>query len=294
MMEFKYRVGRHPIVYWMLILMLLLLIGCAVFIYQSKYSLEISRYEITSDKITEPIRIVHLSDLHNSVFGEGNSRLVKAVAEQKPDIILLTGDMVTVYEENSETTVQLIELLLEIAPVYFSYGNHEKMYEIKYSADLTAIFEAAGAHVLDAEYEDILIKGQQVRLGGVCGYCVPEESASEYMADEQRFLKAFQNTKQLKILMCHMPVAWIDYGSLDSWGIDCVFSGHAHGGQIRLPFVGGMYAPDQGWFIGREAGLYHSQDGNRTMVLSRGLGNSTFIPRFNNRPEVVVVDMTGE
>lgn len=115
--------------------------------------------------------------------------------------------------------------------------------------------------------------------------------SGEARQHETRFMEAFQNTELPKILMCHMPYSWIVQGSLDSWDVDVVLCGHVHGGQVRIPWVGGLWAPDQGWFPGRECGLYWSKDGSRVMVLSRGLGNTDRYPRFNNIPEISVLEL---
>ncbi len=259
-------------------------------LYSSKYHLSISPYTIETDKLDASIRIVQLTDLHNSVFGQNNSRLIARVAEQEPDLILITGDLLNENEQRTDIAVGLIEGLTEIAPVYVSYGNHEKGYEERYGAELRKLYTEAGATVLEYDWVDLTVKGQSIRLGGLYGYCLPAKylETGEARERECNFLKAFQDTDATTILMCHMPVCWIMNGSLDEWNVDIVFAGHAHGGQVRIPFVGGLWAPDQEWFPGRESGLYFSEAGKKVLVLSRGLGNTEKIPRFNNVPEVLV------
>ena len=269
-----------------------LILSASFSLYASKHFLMCSYYEIRDERIEHPFRIVLLSDLHNSIFGKGNKRLIKKVLEQKPDIVLVTGDLINENEENLEIALTLLESLSKKVPVYVSYGNHEANYEIKYGKDITFLYEEAGASVLDFAYEEIEINGQRIRLGGIYAYCLPEKYKSKARKDgEVDFLKDFQNTSVYTILMCHVPVTWIRNGSLNEWDCDLVLSGHAHGGQIRIPFVGGLYAPDQGYFCGKEEGLYFSDDQTKIMLLTRGLGNTENIPRFNNIPEIVVIDI---
>ena len=259
----------------------------------SKYALEVTNYVLSSPKLTAPIRVVQMTDLHNSEFGENNERLVRMVARQHPDLILMTGDMLNGREDKTEIAVNLVQRLTEVAPVYFSYGNHEVTHERTFARDLTALFEEAGATVLDRTYEDVTVNGQTIRLGGIYGYCLPEKylRTGEAKRWECEFLKEFQDTESYTLLLAHLPMCWIRNDNLDIWQIDCVFSGHEHGGQIRLPLIGGLYAPDQGFFPGRSCGIYASQDGRRVMVLSRGLGSGVGVPRFNNVPEIVVADI---
>lgn len=273
-------------------LLLCMMAVAAWCVFGSVYGLEVTNYVLSTPKLTAPIRVVQLTDLHNSEFGEDNARLVEMVRKQQPDIILLTGDMLNGDEPETQVAVSVIRQLTDVAPVYAALGNHEKANRKVFGTDVTALYEQAGAMVLELSYADVEVDGQTIRLGGVLGFCLSEEylCTGEARAYEIEYLKAFQDTELLTILMCHYPLCWIENDNLEAWEIDYIFCGHVHGGQIRLPIIGGIYAPDQGLFPGRECGLYYSADRERVMVLSRGLG-SRGVPRINNVPEIVVVDI---
>lgn len=261
--------------------------------YKSNYSLACTFYRIQTSKLYEPIRTVQITDLHNSIFGEKNQELVDLVAKQSPDLILITGDLVNSRETRTDIVTDLITELCGIAPVYVSLGNHEVEYEKNYGIDIVQLYEAAGAVVLDRQFQDIEVNDMRVRIGGIYGYCLPEKYLKTNEADPEEcaFLSEFQNTNLYTILLCHIPVCWLISDGLDEWNVDCVFSGHVHGGQVILPLAGGMYAPDLGWFPGKLQGLYSSADGGSMMVLSTGLGSTELVPRFNNIPEIVTVDI---
>ena len=205
----------------------------------------------------------------------------------------MTGDLINSNENNTNIATNLITSLCDIALVYVSIGNHEIEYRGNYGIDIVQLYEEAGAIVLDKQYEDIIVNGQRIRLGGIYGYCLPAKylKTKEANPEECAYLTDFQSTDSYTILMCHMPVCWLINDGLNEWNIDCVLAGHAHGGQIRIPYIGGLWAPDQGWFPGRESGLYYSSDNNKVLVLSRGLGSNKKIPRFNNIPEIVVINL---
>lgn len=261
--------------------------------YQSKNSLICTSYSIKTNKIQKSIRLVQITDLHNSIFGENNQDLLDLVAEQSPDLILITGDLLNSDESETDIATNLISSLGSIAPVYVSLGNHEVEYQQQFGTDIIRLYEDAGAVVLDRQYQDFEVNGQKLRLGGIYGYCLPAKYLETNEADPEEcaFLSDFQNTDLYTILMCHMPVCWMLNDGLDEWDVDCVLAGHVHGGQVVLPLIGGVYAPDMGWFPGKLQGLYSSTDGSSTMVLSTGLGNTESVPRFNNVPEVVTVDI---
>lgn len=248
---------------WTLIISVLLFLGITNCqnLDQSKHSLSYSSYQIPSDKIDTPIRILQLTDLHNSEFGEDNQELIDRIASQSPDLILLTGDLLNSGEPVTEIATNLISSLCEIAPVYLSLGNHEIEYQDNFGTDVTQLYQAAGAIVLEHQYRDITVKGQSLRIGGIYGYCLPDKYLETEEADlsECMFLWDFENTDRYKILLSHLPIAWLKNDALEEWNMDCVFSGHLHGGQVILPGIGGVYAPDMGWFPGRLKGVFDSQ-----------------------------------
>lgn len=288
----KKRSSKKIIVSVILIAVVFLICLSGKSLYDSKYSLICSEYSIESEKLTAPIRVVQISDLHNSIFGADNNRLIDMVKMQNPDIILMTGDLLNGDEEDISVSVNVISALHEIAPIYLSLGNHEIMYRQNFDTDPVKFFESAGAIVLDKEYVDLEVNGQQIRIGGIYGYCLPEKylKTGEANLQECQWMSDFQNTSRYTILMCHMPSAWLLNGGLDEWDVDSVFAGHTHGGQIILPFIGGVYGPDFGFFPGELEGVYYSQRNDSALVLSRGLGSTQSVPRFNNIPEIVTVN----
>lgn len=283
---------RHK---WVFVIIVLLLAGIMVgrSLYQSKYSLSCTLYQISSDKIDTPVRIVQLTDLHNSEFGENNQELIDRVTAQFPDLILITGDLLNADETRTDIATNLIFALCDIAPVYISLGNHEIEYHENFGKDIVELYQNSGAEVLEWKYKDITINGQHLRLGGIYGYCLSDKYLKTEEADPEEcaFMTDFQETDLFTVLMCHIPVCWMINDGLDEWDVDCVFSGHVHGGQAILPLIGGVFAPDMSWFPGRLEGIFSSEMGNKALVLSRGLGNTENIPRFNNIPEIVVVDL---
>lgn len=253
----------------------------------SQKCLIVRQYTYRNPKIAAPIRTVQLTDLHNYQYGRDNQRLIAKIQKQKPDVIFMTGDMLNEDEDRTDILLHLVREACAIAPVYFSLGNHEVGYEKTYGeGDLTEQLEAAGAVVLEKEYVDTKIAGQEVRIGGACGYLLPEDWED---GSEQPFLEAFVQTDRLKILLSHVPEGLLLWKSMEYWDVDLVFSGHVHGGQVRVPFVGGLFDPEEGFFPTYTRGMFSC--GNGTMILSAGLGSSRGIPRVNNLPEIVVCDI---
>lgn len=260
-------------------------------LWTSQKVLRVKYYKYENDKLLNRIKIVQLSDLHNYQFGKNNKRLLEKIEKETPDAIFMTGDMLNDDEENITQFIRLIEDASQIAPVYASLGNHEVAYIENYgeNVDLRRQMEEAGAIVLEQEYVDTEIAGQQVRIGGVYGYVLAED---EDDGSEQRFMEKFEDTDRFKILLSHMSEGLLLWKSLEKWKVDIVFSGHIHGGQVRLPIIGGLYAQEEGFFPTYTKGMFEL--GNGTLILSAGLGSSRGIPRVNNLPEIVVCEMQGE
>ena len=279
------------IILWILAVCVCIAAG-AVSYALSLHGLCISNYEINAEEGAN-LRIAFLADLHNNTFGTDNDRLLSRVSEQAPDLIVIAGDLINSDsdEQNLDTACQLLTDLGRIAPVYLSYGNHEKEYEQLHSVDLKEIFSETGSIVLDRDYLDVDVNGSPLRIGGIYGYCLPEKYGVEARAEETTFLKDFQDTDRYTILLTHMPVCWMKNDGLEEWDVDLVLSGHVHGGQVIIPFVGGLYGPDFGWFPGKLYGKFDSADRERSLVVTKGLGSHEKIPRFNNIPEIVTVEI---
>ena len=188
-----------------------------------------------------------------------NQKLINQVSNQNPDLILITGDLLNSNEDNVGIATNLIKKLSDISEVYVSMGNHERDYTQRTGLDIKSIYINSGAIVLDEEYLDIEVNNQQLRIGGVFGYCLPQRYYKEkgFQQQQCRLLTEFQNTNKYKILMSHLPYAWWNYGFGNEWNVDLVLCGHTHGGQIILPFIGGVYDGETGWFPGYIAGYKH-------------------------------------
>ena len=223
---------------------------CGVSVYRSTTMLTTVRYELKTD-MTESIRIVQLTDLHGKVFGEGNDELIRMVAEEEPDLIMMTGDMIDRNDENADVVYDLIRELVSVAPVYYGYGNHEYQWMNNRGESLTPVLEDAGAIVLDVAYMDVVFKDQDLRIGGYHSYYRQPHMFTVTKEEKQRqldFCADLENTDRYKILLCHIPTAWLDWGYIEKYPVDLVLSGHYHGGQIRIPLLGGIYAPEAGLF----------------------------------------------
>lgn len=267
-----------------LIILALIAAAAAFLIKDSREDLEISRYEVASQKLPESFdgfKIVQLSDLHGAEFGEDGMGLVEKVKELEPDIIALTGDFVT--DEGDLAAVEkLAARLTELCPVYFVSGNHE--FGSGLAIKVRNILERAGVKYLSNEYLTISRGEDEILLGGVED---PLAYADMLSPDELAQKMNDAAPDAFKILLGHRNYWMTEYPELP---VDLIFCGHAHGGLIRIPGVGGLIGTDRRLFPDFDAGEYNN--GRYTLIVSRGLGNSVPIPRVFNRPEIVCVELS--
>lgn len=267
-------------------LLLLLLALWGIFSFQAKnQDFTESYYQIRSDKLTSNIRAIQLSDLHLREFGEKNSELIQRITELKPDIIAITGDMTDKEVEDYQIVTDLCAELVKIAPVYYVPGNHEWPKIVFENSQIKNDLSSLGIHFLADNTEIAEINGNKVAIGGIA------ESPTSYEAYAKKYFEGFEALDGFKMLLVHYPEYFLEDGALAGTEIDVAFCGHAHGGQIRIPGIGGLYTPDQGFLPELTEGVHEIK--NTSVVISRGLGDGKgkLIPRINNAPELVIVDM---
>lgn len=278
------------IVFALLLLMIICLIGIYE-VYISYNKITVSDYNIKSNKINNSVNLVTISDLHDNQLGENNEDLINEINSLSPDIILFVGDGVNSDSKDSKVVTSLMKQLCKNNKVFYSLGNTDIDYMEAGTSDLLKELEDIGVTVLDNEYKDINVNGNNIRIGGMYAYAFGLNDNNDVDKDTMEdgvynFLNEFQNTDNYKIMMAHRPDSFIFGNASEVWDVDLVVSGHNHGGQVVLPFFGGLYGGDQGWFPQYDKGLF---DLNKIKILiSSGLGSGKQkLPRFNNPPEVV-------
>lgn len=250
----------------------------------------VTSYKYKNEKIPKEFdgyRILHISDLHNKNF---YGRLTDKIKKINPDIILITGDLIDRRKTKINIATQFIKEIIEIAPTYYVSGNHEQLSE--YYNVLKEELYKHNVIILDNSSVTLNKNGVEIGLMGLCDPALVKRAEkyleiNKYKYVENNLKNLYKNTyNDFNILLSHRPELFDIYKKME---VDLVFSGHAHGGQIRLPFLGGILSPDQGFFPKYAEGMITEKE--TSMVVSRGLGNSIFPFRIFNRPELVVVDL---
>lgn len=249
----------------------------------------VTHYTVVSNRLPvafDHYKIAVISDLHNAEFGENNSSLISLIKNEKPDMIAITGDLIDSNRTDIEIAENLVKKLVEIAPCYYVTGNHEAWIGEQYQ-DLEDKLLDIGVVIFHDNTEQLVKNNEIIQLAGLDDPDFTDRNSSIQESMLKTKLDNMNLTENYCVLLSHRPEVFNAYVSEN---IDLVLSGHAHGGQFRLPFIGGLIAPNQGFFPKYDAGEYFEK--NTTMIVSRGIGNSIIPIRFNNRPEVVIVELT--
>lgn len=254
------------------------------FWYQSN-AIRVVREKVRMPEGFAGFKIVHISDLHNHRFGKGQRKLISLIENERPDIIAITGDLI--HNEYVSAALELVEKAVRVCPVYYVNGNHECI--LSFREDFYGQLRKRGVKVLDNEYVTLRRNGDEIRLIGL------SDPMSHTVAKGPRgrrkaaaiTLGTLTGGDGYKLLLSHRPEMFSDY--LD---VDLVLSGHAHAGQVRLPLVGAVITPGEGFRPHYDVGRFVS--GKTTMIVSGGLGSSNIVPRFNNRPQLVVIEGAAE
>lgn len=267
--------------------MYLLVLGllCVLFILYGLWTnrqLDQETFTLTlgSDSALTDLTIVQVSDIHFRRLRVPQKKLLKAISQEKPDLIVVTGDTIDRTEDLPTTTIQkLINQFAEIAPTYVIEGNHEET-----CSDLNhwrQMMLDSQATLLENEVTSFLYKEREIGIIGL------KNGITELPATEKFKLQGYTDC----LLLVHHPEFYDTYlANFTDTPTRLIFTGHAHGGQIRLPFIGGILGPDNTWMPKYTSGLYFNQTASKIpLIVSRGLGNSRFPIRINNKPHIVTV-----
>jgi len=256
-------------------------------LYISANWLKVNVYNFESDKVDTPVKVMILSDLHDHDF---KGALERKIRREEPDVIIMAGDMINSDTDKQQQLYDLIKELSKVAPIYYGLGNHEDGYIKNINSSFIEEIESYGCQVLDYDYVDLNINNNNIRIGGLYDYpyalgaCLAEDATDEI----KTFMNDFVNTDHLKLMIAHRPESYVYGNSSEVYNIDMVISGHIHAGQVIIPFKGGLYGGDQGWFPKYYHGLYKKN--NINWIITSGLGTSKKkFPRFNNRPEIMIL-----
>ncbi len=268
-----------------LIKILIFLLILAAFVWTQNEWIQITNLSYQSKELPEAFdgfRILQISDLHNHQFGSNQERLLKSIKAISPDLIVVTGDLIDRRRYNLEPIQELLANFPDL-PTYSVSGNHE-IWSGNYP-EVKALIETNGWHALDNQSAIISRDNDSIQIIGLMDPASRDQGDIQANVTQNLNALSIQSDK-FTILLSHRPNPFETYAN---YSIDLVFSGHAHGGQFRLPFLGGFIAPDQGLFPEYTEGMHTLNQ--TTMVVSRGLGNSIIPLRVFNRPELVVVTL---
>lgn len=269
----------------------ILIVSILIFFYYENNILHINKLKVKLN-VENPFKIIHLSDIHSKEFGIDNKNLIKKIKKLKPDLIVITGDLINTDGKNIEKMITLLKKLDSIAKVYYILGNHE--HRLKGLNEIINRLKDLKISVLINEIDSIVIKGNKINILGLDenqasreDYKKRKKGVYEYK-DYSNLFNKLELEDGIKIVLSHYPENFSLIGEMSykNYDFDLMLSGHAHGGQFRFPFIGGLYAPGQGILPKYTGGLYKEKN---TLIVSRGLGPSRFPLRLFNRPEIISI-----
>lgn len=267
-----------------ILIALCLLLVAAGFI-RSNGDITVSEFNISSEKISDETTICVLGDLHSKHFPS----LIQKIQNENPDIIVMAGDIFDESDMEQTVTLETIQELTGICDVYYALGNHELILAKKDTEFMNRL-EQTGVKIIDQTYFDI---NDDIRIGGLYAYPFGWNKSGRNTADSapediQEFLHEFTDTERFRIFVAHRPDSFYYSDASEVYSIDLVVSAHIHGGQVVIPFAGGLYGGDQGWFPKYVHGYYEKN--NIGWLITSGLSSGKKkLPRFNNPPEIYVV-----
>lgn len=280
------------VIMWVIFIILIITIVSSII---ALVKIDVTEYTVISEKIPDSFndyKILQLSDLHNAKLGKNNSKILKEIEKIKPDIIVMTGDMINT---NSKSYDNFFELAKEITKNYTTYyimGNHEQRLEWKKQFEFLRQLKNIGVNVLENTDVTIYKNSENINLYGlkqpVSSYknALKNNTPTNFSLEDMSKIFPAVNEKEFNILLSHSP---FDFDIFSTWGADLTLSGHVHGGLIRLPFIGGVLSPERTFFPKYDAGEYVI--GDSKMIVCRGLGNGTLPIRIFNNPEICVITL---
>lgn len=280
-----------------IVIVFLVILIIATGIYCDNNVLQVSHYKVTSNKIPasfKNFKILQLSDLHSKSFGSANCRLIKKINDEKPDIVVMTGDMINTKDTDYEVFINLAKEMCKSYKTYYIVGNHEQNLSDDKLKNLKNELKSIGVKVLDNEKVTITKGIGSINLYGLWfGLKYYKDinkkyNQNVYFGTEQiKTILGDLDDNSYNILLTHSPLYFDTYSA---WGADLTLSGHIHGGMIRIPFIGGLFSPEKEFFPKYNAGKYMIK--GKELIVNRGLGNGNFGIRIFNRPEITVITLS--
>lgn len=270
----------------MIFIIIIFLFMMSIYFYYENTTLKITNYKVINKSVPKDFnnyKIIQVSDFHNAKSKRLVNKIVEEISRQKPNVIAITGDLI--HNDNNTYAIEFIKKINKIADIYYVPGNHEAI--LKDYNGFIKLLKNNNVNVLDNKEKVLKINKSEINLLGIVDPKIIDIESDDIKGIAKNSLdKLKYNKNNYSILLSHRPCLFDVYKEKK---LDLVLTGHAHGGQIILPLVGGLYAPNQGILPKYTSGIINAS--NTNMIVSRGIGNSTFPFRVNNKPDLVIITL---